>query len=254
MRRIWRRKELPETTMTNAEAKSTENTAAVAEQGAHVAPERASSKKGASQKKVAKAGKKATPKKQAKASKKAAKPAAKREAGGAREGGKKAAVIAMLQCKGGAILEQIMKTTGWQKHTVRGFISILGSKHGLKIQSTKREDGGRVYAMAQSANALAIFSWVGRLPSRRFAELHPDCLGAARKMHALCGDHRLQDRPRRRVQNARATGTCRAGEGARCAGKRIHNERIHPAAYRGCTHPGALRVQRFGGRFLPDEV
>jgi hypothetical protein len=38
--------------MTNAEATTTENAASVAEQGAHVAPEKASSKKGASQKKA----------------------------------------------------------------------------------------------------------------------------------------------------------------------------------------------------------
>ena len=39
--------------MTNVEATTTENAAAVAEQGAHVAPEKASSKKGGSQKKGA---------------------------------------------------------------------------------------------------------------------------------------------------------------------------------------------------------
>jgi hypothetical protein len=44
--------------MTNAEATITENTATVAEQGAHVAPEKASSKKGATQKKGAPKGKK----------------------------------------------------------------------------------------------------------------------------------------------------------------------------------------------------
>jgi len=43
-----------------------------------------------------------------------------------------------------------VKETGWQKHTVRGFISFLGSKHGLKIESSKREsDGARVYSLAQ---------------------------------------------------------------------------------------------------------
>ena len=61
--------------MTNAEATTTENAATVAEQGAHVAPEKASSKKGASQKKgapKAKKGARATkPKKEAKAGKKA---------------------------------------------------------------------------------------------------------------------------------------------------------------------------------------
>jgi hypothetical protein len=52
----------------------------------------------------------------------------------------------MLQRKGGATLAEIMKATNWQKHTVRGFISILGSKGGMKITNTRREsDGVRVY-------------------------------------------------------------------------------------------------------------
>ena len=68
--------------MTNAEATITENAATVAEQGAHVAPGKASSKKGATQKKGApkakKGAKSAKPKKQAKAGKKA-KPAPAKE-------------------------------------------------------------------------------------------------------------------------------------------------------------------------------
>jgi hypothetical protein len=63
-----------------------------------------------------------------------------------REGSHKAKVIAMIQRKGGATLEDIVNATGWQKHTVRGFISILGSKGGMKVTSTRREtDGARVY-------------------------------------------------------------------------------------------------------------
>jgi len=144
MRRNRRRKVF---TMTNAEA--TENSAAVAEQGANVAPEKASSKKAAAPKKGApkgqKTGKKAR-KVAAKApGKKASKRATRKEASGARAGGKKAEVIAMLQRKGGVTLDEIVKTTAWQRHTVRGFISILGSKHGMKIESTRREDGARVY-------------------------------------------------------------------------------------------------------------
>jgi transcription initiation factor IIE alpha subunit len=63
-----------------------------------------------------------------------------------REGTHKAEVIAMMQRKGGATLEEIAKATGWQKHTVRRFISILGSKGGMKIASSRREsDGARMY-------------------------------------------------------------------------------------------------------------
>jgi hypothetical protein len=61
VRRIWRRKDSPETTMMNAEAATSENTAAVAEQGATVAPEKASWKKGASPKQGAPKGQKQRP-------------------------------------------------------------------------------------------------------------------------------------------------------------------------------------------------
>ena len=88
-----------------------------------------------------KAGKGAKPAPKAKATK-----GKKVAAGKSRERTHKAEVIAMIQRKGGATLDEIMNVTGWQKHTVRGFISILGSKGGMKITSTRREsDGARVY-------------------------------------------------------------------------------------------------------------
>src|ERR1700730_10493709 len=46
---------------------------------------------------------------------------------------KKAEVIAMMKRAKGATLPEIMKATGWQPHTVRGFVSILGSEGGEKI-------------------------------------------------------------------------------------------------------------------------
>jgi hypothetical protein len=38
----------------------------------------------------------------------------------------------------GATLAEIMVVTKWQAHTVRGFVSILGSKVGEEIESSKR--------------------------------------------------------------------------------------------------------------------
>jgi hypothetical protein len=39
--------------------------------------------------------------------------------------------------------------TGWQRHTVRGFVSILGSKGGEKIESSKNAAGERGYRIAK---------------------------------------------------------------------------------------------------------
>ncbi len=67
-----------------------------------------------------------------------------------REGTRRATVLALLEREGGATLEEIMAETLWQKHSVRGFISTLASKHGHVITSTRREtDQARVYAIAK---------------------------------------------------------------------------------------------------------
>jgi hypothetical protein len=138
--------------MTNAEATITENAVGVAEQSAHVAPEKASSKKGATQKKgapkghkSAKGGKaKASRKKEAKAGKKA-KPAHATEASTPRAESKGAKILELIGRPKGASLAEIMKATSWQAHSVRGFLSTAAKKRGLKIESTKTEAGDRVY-------------------------------------------------------------------------------------------------------------
>lgn len=54
-------------------------------------------------------------------------------------------VVELLKGPSGGSLQAIMDLTGWQPHSVRGFISAqLGKRMGLKIQSFKR-DGERVY-------------------------------------------------------------------------------------------------------------
>ena len=41
-----------------------------------------------------------------------------------------------------------MKVTDWQPHSVRGFLSgTIGKKMGLKVESTKSEDGERNYSV-----------------------------------------------------------------------------------------------------------
>jgi hypothetical protein len=67
---------------------------------------------------------------------------------GAREGSKKAIVLDMLKRPEGATLADIQSATGWQPHSVRGFISgALGRKMGLTVESIKTE-AGRFYRIA----------------------------------------------------------------------------------------------------------
>ena len=48
----------------------------------------------------------------------------------------------------GATLLEIMAVTGWQAHSVRGFISTAGKKPGVRIESSKNDSGERVYRIA----------------------------------------------------------------------------------------------------------
>ncbi|OFW00551.1 MAG: hypothetical protein A3G20_03670 [Acidobacteria bacterium RIFCSPLOWO2_12_FULL_59_11] len=69
---------------------------------------------------------------------------------GAREGSKKAAILGLLRQPNGATLKDLMAATGWQAHSVRGFISgAIVKKMGLKVESSKKPDGARVYKIAQ---------------------------------------------------------------------------------------------------------
>ena len=62
---------------------------------------------------------------------------------------KQAQLIAMLRAPAGATIAKIVKTFGWQPHTVRGvFSGALKTKLGLTITSEKAEGGERVYRIA----------------------------------------------------------------------------------------------------------
>ncbi|MBF0625834.1 MAG: DUF3489 domain-containing protein [Magnetococcales bacterium] len=54
-----------------------------------------------------------------------------------RENSKQAQVIAMLKRPEGATAAQIAEVTGWQNHTIRGFISIARKKLGLTITAQR---------------------------------------------------------------------------------------------------------------------
>ena len=86
----------------------------------------------------------------AKLAAKAGKPARKPPvtAAVARQGSKTAEVLGMLRHPRGATLQQLMQATGWQAHSVRGFISgTLGKKMRLAVASTKGDDGLRRYSL-----------------------------------------------------------------------------------------------------------
>ena len=89
------------------------------------------------------------PIKKVKPSKRAAAKAKKPAKEKAARANKKAQVIAMMQRAKGAALAEIMKETGWQAHTVRGFVSVLASKGGHKVESSKSESGERTYRIVK---------------------------------------------------------------------------------------------------------
>jgi hypothetical protein len=94
--------------------------------------------------KLTKAGREAVGGKGKARSKKPATPA-QRERGDT----KQAKVIAMLTRPAGATVEQIVKATDWQPHTVRGFFAgALKKRLGIEVTSEKTEDGKRVYRIA----------------------------------------------------------------------------------------------------------
>ncbi len=85
-----------------------------------------------------KAGKKAVPKKKT----------PKSARNDAREGSKTATILELLRRPGGVTAKELLKTTGWQPHSLRGFLSgTVGKKMGLTVISTKGEDGERGYSV-----------------------------------------------------------------------------------------------------------
>jgi hypothetical protein len=64
-------------------------------------------------------------------------------------GSKQSRVLAMLQSPTGATIAAVMKATGWQPHSVRGFLAgVVRKRLKLELGSTK-VDGNRVYQITK---------------------------------------------------------------------------------------------------------
>ena len=84
---------------------------------------------------------------------KAAKPAAsdtsKVKSSAEPKSNKTTQIVELLCRNGGATLDELVAFTGWKANSVRGFLSgTIGKKMGLKLESTKGEDGKRKYQVA----------------------------------------------------------------------------------------------------------
>lgn len=60
---------------------------------------------------------------------------------------KQQTVIALLQRSGGATIAALCDATGWQKHSIRGFLAGQLKKLGFRVRSEKN-DGVRSYSIA----------------------------------------------------------------------------------------------------------
>jgi len=79
-------------------------------------------------------------------------------------GSKQSRVIAMLQSPAGTTIAAMMKATGWQQHSVRGFLAgVVRKRLKLKLGS-KKLDGQRVYQIASAG---------GGKSSARQSKRHP---------------------------------------------------------------------------------
>jgi hypothetical protein len=64
----------------------------------------------------------------------------------ARRGSKTAKILDLLKRSSGASLKELTKATGWQPHSVRGFLSgSLKKKMRLRVDSFQRDDQERAY-------------------------------------------------------------------------------------------------------------
>jgi hypothetical protein len=104
------------------------------------------------------AKKRTTPRLAASSSKrpKAKKAAQKGARTAVRSGTKQSAAIDMLRSTGGATIHALTKATGWQPHSVRGFLAgVVRKRLKLNLQSAVLE-GVRIYRIAGGHSAVPV--------------------------------------------------------------------------------------------------
>lgn len=66
---------------------------------------------------------------------------------------KAAKISLLLQRNTGATLADLVKATGWQEHSIRGFMSgTLKKKQGIEVRSTQEEGKPRRYFIDRAAS------------------------------------------------------------------------------------------------------
>ncbi|MDP2410323.1 MAG: DUF3489 domain-containing protein [Pseudolabrys sp.] len=71
----------------------------------------------------------------------------------ARTNSKQAQILAMLRSPAGATIDAMMQATGWQQHSVRGFLAgVVRRKLGLTLNSESHEHG-RIYRIGEGMSA-----------------------------------------------------------------------------------------------------
>ena len=82
-----------------------------------------------------------------------------------KSGSKQLHVVAMLRSPAGATIDAMAKATGWQQHSVRGFLAGVVRKRLNLNLSSEKVNGNRIYKI-KSSN--------GGKPSARAAQRQPD--------------------------------------------------------------------------------
>ena len=78
---------------------------------------------------------------------------------------KQARVVEMLRSPAGTIVQAVMKATGWQPHSVRGFFAgVVQKKLRLKLNS-KKIDGNRIYRIVSAMSARSSSRRASRRPT-----------------------------------------------------------------------------------------